>query len=264
MKVSKMLARTTILALTVVGLGACGGDDSVPPPPPPSGQDFVTALNGVSSNTVSTVKKPDSLSPGYFVFFDARINQNVAISLTDIQAFVAADLVDQKPMEMAALQYRMNSLNGLPLFGSETVSQLGYDMQNRPMYVGDVTGFLYEDEGATKDVELMNAMQAESNLLAKASAISTHFLMGVEPSIKVAMLGEKVNRALKTQGELTKADEAAYTDEALGIAGTSMVEIAAAAMDPIAEKALRIKVAEKLGTTPANLRASILKQFGYN
>jgi hypothetical protein len=235
---------------------------------------FVAALNNIESSNYQsyvelyTNETLRSATPGeedWFVIYDDRYNEHKAVSLQYIRAIVYYDYYSNTTAlaeEFRAIE-NDDILNG-DLFGDywgDDYEVVDYDYWTHT-YVGRNSGFEYEDEAATTDVSLMTAEVQQKEFIKKAANISFAFNVGIETSLSLVTLGEKAEKILgRANGELTVADQAAFATDLQKLAGVSLAEVLEASKSEQAQADLVSKIADKIGTSAANLESRILPEL---
>jgi hypothetical protein len=236
---------------------------------------FVNAINAIETygKNASVVELYEnetyrSLIPGedqWFVIYDDKFNEHKAVSLQYIRSIVYYDYYSNSTAlakEFRAIEnddILAGELNGD--YWGDDYEVVDYDGITNS-YWGRNSGFEYEDETATTDVSLMTAELQQREFIKKAANISFAFNVGIETSLSLVTLGEKAEKMLgKSNGELTAADQAAFANDLQRLAGVTLAEVMAASKDANAKAELMNKIADKIGTTPANLENKLLPEL---
>lgn len=236
---------------------------------------FVNALNAIETygKNASIVELYEnetyrSLIPGedqWFVIYDDKFNEHKAVSLQYIRSIVYYDYYSNSnalAKEFRAIEnddITAGELNGD--YWGDDYEVVDYDSITNS-YWGRNSGFEYEDETATTDVSLMTAELQQREFIRKAANISFAFNMSIESSLSLVTLGDKAEKMLgKSNGELSAADQAAFAADMSRLAGVTLEEVMAASKDAKAQDALVEKMADKLGTSAANLENKILPEL---
>jgi hypothetical protein len=236
---------------------------------------FVNAINAIETygKNASVVELYEnetyrSLIPGedqWFVIYDDKFNEHKAVSLQYIRSIVYYDYYSNSTAlakEFRAIEnddILAGELNGD--YWGDDYEVVDYDGITNS-YWGRNSGFEYEDETATTDVSLMTAELQQREFIKKAANISFAFNVGIETSLSLVTLGEKAEKMLgKSNGELTAADQAAFANDLQRLAGVTLAEVMAASKDAKAQGALVEKMADKLGTSAANLENKLLPEL---
>lgn len=235
---------------------------------------FVAALNNIESSNYQsyvelyTNETLRSATPGeedWFVIYDDRYNEHKAVSLQYIRAIVYYDYYSNTTA--LAEEFRgieNDDILAGDLFGDywgDDYEVVDYDYWTHT-YVGRNSGFEYEDEAATTDVSLLTAEVQQKEFIKKAANISFAFNVGIETSLSLVTLGEKAEKILgKSNGELTVADQAAFASDLQRLAGVSLAEVMEASQSEQAQSDLVGKIADKIGTSAANLENRLLPEL---
>jgi|GEM_PF-421914 len=235
---------------------------------------FVAALNNIESSnyqsyvelyTNETLRTATPGQEDWFVIYDDRYAEHKAVSLQYIRAIVYYDYYSNTTAlaeEFRAIE-NDDILNG-DLFGDywgDDYEVVDFDYFTNT-YVGRNSGFEYEDEASTTDVSLMTAEVQQKEFIKKAANISFAFNVGIQTSLSLVTLGEKAEKILgKSNGELTVADQAAFASDLQRLAGVSLAEVMEASQSEQAQSDLVGKIADKIGTSAANLESRILPEL---
>lgn len=243
--------------------------------PSASVNQFVSALNAIETygkNTSSVELYENetyrSLVPGqdqWFVIYDDKFNEHKAVSLQYIRSIVYYDYYSNS----TALAQEFRAIENDDILSGEANGDyygddyevVDYDSITNA-YWGRNSGFEYEDETATTDVSLMTAELQQKEFIQKAANISYAFNVGIETSLSLVTLGEKAEKMVgKAGGELTAADQAAFAGDLQRLTGVTLSEVMAAAKDQKAKSVLVEKIADKIGTSSANLENKLLPEL---
>jgi hypothetical protein len=235
---------------------------------------FVAALNNIESTNYQSYvelyadETLRSATPGeddWFVIYDDRYNEHKAVSLQYIRAIVYYDYYSNNTA--LAREFRDIETDGI-LSGELNGDYWGDDYEVVDFdyftntYVGRNSGFEYEDEAATTDVSLMTAEVQQKEFITKAANISFAFNVGIETSLSLVTLGEKAEKMLgKGNGELTAQDQAAFANDLQRLAGVTLADIMEASQSEQAQTDLVSKIADKIGTSAANLENRLLPEL---
>lgn len=202
----------------------------------------------------------------WFVVWDEEYQENVAVSLQYLRSIVYysyyssnSNLADEYRDIQADDEY-FNGLIG-DGYGNdyEIVDYYGSDSYGDPVYVGYDSGLFYEDEQQTYDVSLMSGEAEGRAFYEKAAKVSYAYSVGIETSLALVTLGDKVEKMLdKTDGEITLEDQMALVSDLEHMTGVTLQEVNEAARSPEAKHDLVQRVADKIGTTSSNLEQRIL------
>ncbi len=236
--------------------------------------EFASALNsndGTYSTRIElysneTLRSQQAGQDDWFVIYDAKYSEYKAVSLQYIRSVVYYDYYSNN--KSVASEFRSiergdivsGDLNG-DYYGNdyEVVDQLssGY-------YEGRNSGYLYEDEATITDVSLMAKEKEQDKFYAKAAKVSMVYNVSIETSMSMVTLGSKIEKMLsRSNGELTKDDQAALLGDLKTLTGVSLEEIQKAAGDSKVKKDVVAKIAAKIGTSAQSLEQQFLPQvFG--
>lgn len=202
----------------------------------------------------------------WFVIWDEEYQENVAVSLQYLRSIVYysyyssdTNLAD----EFRDIQADDEYFNGIigDGYGNdyEIVDYYGSNSYGDPVYVGYDSGLFYEDEEQTYDVSLMSGEAEGRAFYEKAAKVSYAYSVGIETSLALVTLGDKVEKMLdKTDGEITLEDQMALVSDLEHMTGVTLQEVNEAARSPEAKDDLVQRVADKIGTTSSNLEQRIL------
>ncbi len=238
---------------------------------------FVNSLNSVDGtsgiNASDVVLFEDETerskwdSEDWFVIYDGLRNEYKAVSLQYIRSIVYYDYYSNN--NAAAGEFRDIEEDDM-FFGYNDGDQYGLDYEDVTynsydgFFYGQVTGYEYEDEMDTHDVNLMASETEEMALYSKVSKISYTYQVNLETATALAKLGNKVEGMLKkgaAQEELTTEDQAALLKDVEGIAGVTLEEVVAAGFDDEKKEEMLKKISSKMGTTPQQLEDQILPEL---
>ncbi len=239
-----------------------------------SASQFVNGLNSVDNSYVDSevVLYTDETvrsawdSEDWFVIYDGLRGEYKAVSLQYVRSIVyyayysnTYDLADEfrdiEEADMAAGLYDGDFYG----YDYEDVS-LGLD----GYFYGQTTGYKYEDEVESHDVNLMASEKEELALYEKVSKISYTYKVSLETATSLAKLGEKVEGMLKKgadQEELTAEDQAILTKDLEEISGVTLEEVVAAGMDAEKKEEVLKKISSKMGTTPQQLEEHLIPEL---
>lgn len=238
---------------------------------------FVDSLNNVdgtsgldASDVVLYTDETARTAQGgddWFVIYDGLQGEYKAVSLQYIRSIVYQDYYSNN--YATADEFRnieqddMNSgLYDGDYYGAdyEDVTYNSYD----GYYYGQVTGYKYEDEVESHDVNLIASEKEQMALYKKVSKISYTYKVSLETATSLAKLGDKVEGMLKKgadQQELTAEDQAALMKDLEGITGVTLEEVVAAGSDNAKKDQVMKKISSKMGTTPQQLEDQILPEL---
>ena len=286
------IVKTTALTATLAVLASCNGGGGGGPTGGSTGgstgtstygaytsayisvDSFVAALNNIEGTNYQsyvelyTDETLRSLTPGqedWFVIYDDRYNEHKAVSLQYIRSIIYYDYYSNNTA--LATEFRdietddilSGELNGD--YWGDDYEVVDFDYFTNT-YVGRNSGFEYEDEAATTDVSLMTAEVQQKEFIKKAANISFAFNVGIETSLSLVTLGEKAEKMLgKGNGELTAQDQAAFANDLQRLAGVTLAEVMEASQSEQAQSDLVGKIADKIGTSAANLENRLLPEL---
>lgn len=201
----------------------------------------------------------------WFVIYDDKYNEYKAVSLQYIRSIVYYDYYSNS----SGLASEFRAIENDDIVSGEMDGDywgddyevVDYDGVTNS-YWGRNSGYEYEDGVETSDVSLKTAEQQQKAFITKAAKISYHFNVGIETSLSLVTLGQKMEKVVgKANGELTAQDQAAFANDLTRLTGASLADVMAASKDASAKSELVEKVAGKIGTTPANLENKLLPEL---
>lgn len=243
--------------------------------PTVSVNEFVNALNRIEGfgadasyvelYTDETIRSTYAGEEDWFVIYDDKYNEYKAVSLQYIRSVVYYDYYSNSTAlarEFRAIEtddILYGDINGD--FWGDDYEVVDHDFWTNT-FIGRNSGFQYEDEAGTTDVSLMTAELEQKEFFKKAASLSFAFNVGIETSMSLVTLGTKAEQMLKKSGgELTAEDQAALTTDLERLTGVSAAEVLAAANSQQAQDDLVGKIADKIGTSAANLESKILPEL---
>lgn len=280
MSIARIVLKGTALLTTAVMLASCSGGGGSSTygsyySPTASVSQFVAALNNIEGYnadqsyvelyTDETIRSTYAGEDSWFVIYDDKYNEYKAVSLEYIRSIVYYDYYSNstalarefRSIERDDINY--GDINGD--FWGDDYEVVDYDYWTNT-FIGRNSGFQYEDEAATTDVSLMTAELEQKEFIKKAANLSFAFNVGIETSMSLVTLGQKAEQLIKkTGGELTADDQAALTSDLQRLTGVSLADVMAAANDQAAQDDLVGKIADKIGTSAANLENKILPEL---
>lgn len=278
LKTSALVGSLAVLtACTGGGGGTVGGGSSSTygtyQSPLVTASEFVSALNRVGSLESSyvelyadeTYRSAVVGQDDWFVIYDDKYNEYKAVSLQYIRSIVYYDYYSST--SSLADEFRdierddilSGELNG-DYYGDD-YEVVDYDYYT-DTYVGRNSGYDYEDEASSNDVSLLSAEAQQKEFFQKAANVSLAYNLSIETSLSLVTLGQKTEQIVgKSKGELTVADQVAFANDLQRLAGVSAAEVMAAANDSAAQSELVGKIANKIGTSAANLENRILPEL---
>ncbi len=272
------LALSALLTGCSGGGGGGGGTSTFGPytSPSVSATGFVTALNSVDGASFpfdsymvkdqwDTVRNDET----WFVIFDAEYNEHVAVSLEYLRTVVYyANFSSNNNLarEFRSIQSDDQFFNGLIGDGAgnnyEIVDYSYTDIFGENYYVGYDSGLLYEDQAQSFDVSLMAGEKENLAFYQKAANVSFAYNLGIETSMALVTLGSKVEQMLdKSKGEITAEDQSVLLTDLTAISGVTLADITKAANDSKARTELVEDIADRIGTSAANLEQRILPEI---
>lgn len=279
MTISRLLLKGALVLSTASMLASCTVSTSSTygayHSPSVSVNQFVNALNsieGYGANnsyvelyTDETIRSTYAGEEDWFVIWDDKYNEYKAVSLQYIRSIVYYDYYSNN----TALAREFRAIENSDIFNGDINGDywgddyevVDYDWWTNT-FIGRNSGFQYEDEAATTDVSLLTAELEQKEFIKKAANISFAFNVSIETSLSLVTLGQKAEQMLKqTGGELTAQDQAALATDLERLTGVTLSEVAAAANDAGAKEDLLGKIADKIGTSAANLENKILPEL---
>lgn len=280
MKLKSLILGATLLG-TAVSFTSCSGGGSSSTwgsytSPYVSASQFVSGLNSydinyagpsaVVLNTDETVRSTWD-SEDWFVIYDGNQGEYKAVSLQYVRSIVyqayysnTYDLAGQ--FRNYEAQDQNNGLYDGDYYGNdyEDVTYNSYD----GYYYGQVTGYKYEDEVESHDVNLIASEKEELALYKKVSRISYTYKVSLQAATSLAKLGDKVEVMLKKgadQQELTADDQAILTKDLESITGVTLQEVVAVGNDQDKKAEVLKKISSKMGTTPQNLEEHLIPEL---
>ena len=269
---------TTALSLTGCNGGGGGSSYGAYRSPYISASSFVNALNDVdgaplydeSYVELYTDETLRSLAPGeddWFVIWDAEWNEYKAVSLQYVRSIVYYDYYSNN--YSTAVEFRniewddiMSGFGNGDLYGDD-YEVVDYDWQYG-VYVGRESGYYYEDETETHDVNLLAGEAEKKELFQKVANISYTYEVSIETAFSIASLGEKVEGMVKkgaAQEELTAEDQEVLMKDLEHLTGVTLEEVVAASVDGEKKQEVLGKISAKLGTSTQNLEDNLLPEL---
>jgi len=268
-----------LLSMTMVSCnsgnnGGGGGPVVVVPPqveklfvePNVTADAFVDSLNYIDGNLDSYVELYDTFREidegidNWFVIWDDFYGEYKAVSLQYIRSIEYWDYVkntDSLADEFRAIEsddIAAGELEG-DFFGDD-YEVVDY-FENDDVFVGRNSGWEYEDEDQTSDVNLMAAKIAQKKFLTLASAVSYEFKVNISTAMGLVTLGDKM-ASMKSKGDLSSEDQLALSGDLQKLTGITLKDLTSESKDAIFAKA-----AKNLGTSAVNLEQKLLPEvFG--
>ena len=278
----KLLSLVLVLSSTLLvscgGGGGGGGGGSTYgsySSPSVSSQAFVDALNRVDPQyadsyielyTDETVRGSIVGEEDWFVFYDAKYSEYKAVSLQYVRSIIYYDYYSNSTALADEFRGIENDdiLSGYfdgDLFGDD-YEVVDYDWVT-DLYFGRSSGFAYEDEEDTFDVNLMQSDKEKMAFFKKASAISLTYNVSIQTSMSLVTLGKKVEKMIGGNGEITNEDQQALVSDLSKLTGVTLEDVTAAQGSEKKKEELLKKIADKIGSTSSNLEHKILPEvFG--
>ncbi len=236
--------------------------------------EFVSSLNSVDGTyssrvelyTNETLRSQAAGQDDWFVIYDAKFSEYKAVSLQYVRSIVYYDYYsNNKAVASEFRDIEHDDIVGGNLNGDRYGND--YEVVQRETsgyYVGQQSGYLYEDEVTSTDVSLLAKESEQKRFFAKAAKVSFVYNVSLETSMSMVTLGSKIEKMMsRANGELTGEDQLALLGDMKTLTGVSLEEIQKAAVDSSAKEDVIAKIAEKLGTSASNLEQRVLPEvFG--
>lgn len=237
---------------------------------------FVDSLNYIDNTAYQsyvevyedkTYRYQDEGKDDWFVIYDAKYDEHKAVSLQYVRAIVYYDTVrntDTLASEFRAIETD-DILNGEVNgdVNGDDYEVVDYD-SSTDSYWGRNSGYEYEDQADTTDVRHMAAQTEELKFFKKAAQVSFEFNVAMPTAMTLVTLGQKIE-GMSKKGELSQEDFSILASDMEKVTGASFADIAKAVTNPEAKQALMNKVADKVGTSAANIEQRLLPEmFGIN
>lgn len=277
----KSLIFGAVLGAMTLNLSSCGGGGGGGSTwgsyssPYVSATSFVNGLNDadlapsydesfVALYTDETIRSATFGEDDWFVIYDAKYDEYKAVSLQYIRSIVYYDYYSNSTglaeefRDIETDDIFAGFVNG-DLFGDdyEVVDHIGLGV-----YQGRESNWLYEDEDETSDVALMAAEKQRNAFIKKAAAVSYTYNVGIETSLSLVSLGQKVDKLVKNgEGDLTVEDQTAVLGDLEKLTGKSFAEVLEASTDAAKKDAMVKDIAKKIGTTSQNLEDRLLPEL---
>ncbi len=278
MQIGKTLSIMTILG----ALASCGGGGGTSTyglydSPYITATGFVNALNSVDGAPLSdesevvlftdeTVRSATAGEEDWFVIYDSEYAEYKAVSLQYVRALSYYDYYSSnfstadEFRNVEADDISAGYING-DLFGDDYEV---VDFATDGLFYGRESGFAYEDEVETTDVNLMAAEKESVEIAKKVMGISLAYSVSPEAAYSIASLGKKVQVMVKkgaSQEELTEEDQAALMKDLEHLTGVTLEEVILAGVTEAGKDKVFSKVAKKLGTSKQNVEDKILPEL---
>lgn len=283
MKLKNLIVGASLLA--TAALTSCGGGGGTSwgyySTPTISATQFVNALNNVDGAPIydeseivlytdETYRSTLAGQEDWFVIYDAKHDQYKAVSLQYIRAITYYSYYSSSYQTAEEFRNIENDdiFNGYfdgDLFGDdyEVVDYNPFD----GYFYGRESGYAYEDEAETTDVNLMAGEAQMKKLAQKVANISYAYQVSPEMALSLASLGEKVEGMMKKgagQQELTDADQQVLLKDLEHLTGVTLEEVMTAGASNEAKDAIINKIATKnadSGITAQKLEDKILPEL---
>lgn len=236
---------------------------------------FISALNDVDGAplydesevvlyTDETIRSTEPGQEEWFVIYDAKFDEYKAVSLQYIRTIVYYDYYAND--YSVADEFRENEADDIyngyldgDLFGDDyEVVDLGVD----GYFYGRESGYAYEDESETTDVNLMAGEAEKHKFFQQASNISYAYSVSIETAMSLVSLGSKVENMLtKSESQLTDEDQAALMGDLENLTGVTLEEVMQAGFDNSKKEKMLEKISAKVGTTPQKLEGQLLPEL---
>lgn len=277
----KLLVGATLLTATVLsGCGGGGGGSTygLYNSPYISATGFVNALNDVDGApsydeseivlyTDETVRSSFAGQDDWFVIYDAKYDEYKAVSLQYIRSLyyydyysnnyaTADEFRDIEDSDIANFYFDGD-------FGGDDYEVVDYRAADGFFY-GRESGYAYEDETESTDVNLIAAEVEFKKLAKKAAKISFAYELPVETALSIASLGKKVEKMVvkgAASEELTQADQDVLLKDLQHLTGVTLEEVVASGNSEEGKQAIVKKIAEKNGTNADTVRNQLLPEL---
>jgi hypothetical protein len=200
----------------------------------------------------------------WFVIYDAEEANYKAVSLQYIRSIVYYDYYANDYAAAAEFRDIVNDdiasgyFDG-DLFGDDyEVVDLGVD----GYFYGRESGYAYEDEMETTDVNLMAGEVEKKKFYQQAANVSYAYSVSLETAMSLVTLGDKVENMLGSgKSELTPEDQAVLMSDLESLTGVTLEEVMQAAVDNQEKEKVLGKISAKVGTTPQKLEGQLLPEL---
>jgi hypothetical protein len=226
---------------------------------------FVAALSRIDGrNSYIELYEDQSLrsyEPGqdeWIVIDDGKYGEYKAVSLQYIRTIVYVDFVrntDALAAEFRAIEgddINIGEYNG-DYYGDD-YEVVDYD-PNSDLFFGRNSGYAYDDQEETTDVNLMAAVQTQEKFFKKAVAVASEYSVNISTAMSLLSLGTKVQN-MKAQGELSSDDMEVLSKDLQKLSGISLDQVLTDPADKVLEQA-----AANLGTSAMNLKERVLPEL---
>jgi hypothetical protein len=234
---------------------------------------FVDALNYVDGDYSSVELYTDEAyrsavqgEDQWFVIWDDKFNEHKAVSLEYVRSVVYYDYMSDN--DTLAAEFRDiesddilgGDVNG-DFFGDD-YEVVDYDSYT-DSYWGRNSGFEYEDETETTDVNLIAAESQETKFFKKATRVSFEFNVNLPTAMGMVTLGSKLSD-MNSDSEISTQDMEVLSKDLTKLTGVTANELMEAAFDEQAKELALEKAAKTMGTTAANIEQKLLPVLGIN
>lgn len=264
-------------ALTSCGGGGGGSSYGIYSSPYITVNGFVNSLNDVDGAPIydesevvlytdETVRSTIAGEEDWFVIYDAKYDEYKAVSLQYIRALTYYDYYSNNYATADEFRDRESDdifagfLDG-DLFGDDyEVVDLALD----GYFYGRESGFRYEDESETLDVNLMGGEAQVKKLAQKVSNLSYAYKMSPETALSLVSLGEKAEQMIKKgadQSELTAEDQQVLLNDVQHLTGVTLEDVIASGDSEAGRKEIMNKIADKTGANAQTLEDKILPEL---
>ncbi|GAB4018060.1 MAG: hypothetical protein Fur0010_19040 [Bdellovibrio sp.] len=271
----KAIALTAVMT-ALVGCGGGGGGSTYGAYNSPyiTASGFVSALNSYDGAPVydqsevvlytdETYRSSVIGEDDWFVIYDAKYDEHKAVSLQYVRSIVYYDYYSNN--YATAKEFRSietsdilsGRVNGD--FWGDDYEVVDYDPYLNA-FVGRNSGFLYEDEAESTDVNLMAKAKEEKKFIQKAANVSFTFNVSMETAMSLVSLGNKVEKML-SKGDLTAKDQEALTGDLERLTGQKLTDVMVKTQTQEGKQEVISEIAKKIGTSAQNLENKILPEL---
>ena len=278
MKLKNLIVGASLLA--TAALTSCGGGGGSSwgyySTPTISATQFVNALNNVDGAPIydeseivlytdETYRSTLAGQEDWFVIYDAKHDQYKAVSLQYIRAITYYSYYSSSYQTAEEFRNIENDdiFNGYfdgDLFGDdyEVVDYNPFD----GYFYGRESGYAYEDDMETTDVNLMAGEAEKKKFYQQAANVSYAYSVSLETAMSLVTLGDKVEGMLgQNKTELTDEDQAVLLGDLQKLTGVTLEEVMAAGLDNQQKDKVLEKISAKVGTTPQKLEGQLLPEL---
>lgn len=242
-----------------------------------SADSFVNALNNVDGviDSSEVILYSDetyrSAVPGqedFFVIWDAKWEEYKAVSLDYVRSIVYYDYY----ANTSALASEFRDIEDFDILAGESNGDyfgddyevVDYD-DFTDSFWGRNSGYEYEDEQQTNDVNVIMANKEQLAFYGKAAKVSFAYNVDMKTSLSLVTLGAKLEKMLKRSNanELTQEDKEVVLKDMEKLTGVTFGEMMEAATDSSKKAEVLNKIADEIGTTAGNIEERLLPEvFG--